>query len=145
MKKKNEKSKRKKKSIPSPLLKKLVTRDKTNILKEAEYIISRAEQNHARVVTFGPLIFFSTETGDSWVLDPEDKIALCLSRNGEKGDYRISETATNFNIEWKARYQIEKDKFIVHYNSGEIKAIIGYPVEKINSMTMYAQDTSKSN
>jgi hypothetical protein len=145
MKKQNKKKKKKKKNIPSPLLKKLVNRDQSNILKEAEYIINRAKQNDSRVVVFGPLIFFSTETGDSWVLDPEDRLALCLSKNGEKQEYSIVETMTNFNIEWKARYQIENDKFIVCYNSGESRTIIGYPVEKIISMTMYAQETSKGN
>jgi hypothetical protein len=78
MKKKDKKNKRKKKSIPSPLLKKLLSREQTKILKEAEYIIAQAEQHVGRAVAIGPLIFFSTETGDAWVLDPEDKLALCL-------------------------------------------------------------------
>jgi len=145
MKKKDKKRKRKKKRLPSPISKRLISRDQTNITKEVEYIISRAQQEDSRVVTFGPLVFFSTETGDSWVLDPEDKLALCLSRNGDKENYRISETATNFNIEWKARYQIVREKFIVYYDSGEIKTIMGYPVENINSMTTHAQNTSKKN
>jgi hypothetical protein len=143
MKKKDNKKKRKRKSIPSPLLKKLVSRDESNILSEAEYIINRAQQNDSRIVIFGPLIFFSTETGDSWVLDPEDKLALCLSRDGEKQDFMIKETKTNFGIEWKARYQIQNKKFIVYYDTGEIRTIIGYPVEKIISMSRYPQNRQK--
>ncbi len=40
-----------------------------NIQKEAVYIIGWARQHEARTVTPGPLVFFSTETGDAWMLD----------------------------------------------------------------------------
>ena len=143
--KNDRKKKRKRKSIPSPLLKKLISRDKSNILNEVEYIINRAQQNDSRIVAFGPLTFFSTETGDSWVLDPEDRLALCLSRNGEKQDFVIKETETNFGIEWKARYQINNKEFIVYYDTGEIRTIIGYPVEKLISMSKYPQNRQKKN
>jgi hypothetical protein len=76
-------------------------------------------------------VFFSTETGDAWVLDPEDNLALCLSRDGEEQDYTIYESPTDFRIEWSASYQIEENRFIVYSQFGEVKAITGYPTKAI--------------
>ncbi len=37
---------------------------------EVNYIQCRAAKHDGRVVTVGPLILFSTDTGDAWLLDP---------------------------------------------------------------------------
>jgi hypothetical protein len=105
------------------------------ITDEANYIISRTQDNDARVVTLGPLILFSTETGDAWMLDPEDGLALCLARAGEAQPFTITETATDFSIEWKASYQIDGDVFIVAERSGRIRSIWGYPTAEILHVT----------
>ena len=47
-----------------------LSRKQVNIQDEVDYIISRAGECDARVVTLGPLVFFSTEAGDAWLLDP---------------------------------------------------------------------------
>ena len=139
-KKKNSTKKRKRKSIPSPLLKNLVQADKSNIQREAEYIINRAQQHDSRIVAYGPLIFFSTKTWDSWILDPEDNLALCLSKDGEKQNYFIQETEKNFAIGWNSKYQIKNNEFIIYYDTGETKSIFGYPVERIISMSKDPQN-----
>jgi hypothetical protein len=77
------------------------------------------------------LILFSTETGDAWILDPEDSLALCLARDGDRQPFTVTETATNFGIEWNAEYRIEGDRFIVAEQSGRIRTIIGYPTREI--------------
>ena len=122
--------KRKKSKAPSPKKKKL-NREQISVLGETNYIISRAQHYDSRVVSLGSLIFFSTETGDSWMLDYNEGLALCLARDGEKQPFRIVETPDKFAIEWNATYQIEGDKFIVISNSGQVKTIIGYPTEEI--------------
>ncbi len=73
-----------------------VRRDQVSITGEADYIIGRARENDAHVVVFGPLVFFSTETGDAWMLDPDDNLTLCLAQGGEVQPFTITETATNF-------------------------------------------------
>jgi hypothetical protein len=40
------------------------------LAQEIKYIQRRAAQYDARFVTVGPLVFFSTQTGDAWMLDP---------------------------------------------------------------------------
>ncbi len=50
-----------------------------SLTQEADYIVARAMAEDARVVSLGPLIFFSTATGDAWALDAEDNLALPLA------------------------------------------------------------------
>jgi hypothetical protein len=102
------------------------------VLREVDYIIGRAAESDARVVTLGQLLFFSTETGDAWLLDPEDHLALCLARDGGRLPVQIVETATRFAIEWNASYTLENDAFIVTDGSG-VRVIVGYPITDLRS------------
>src|SRR5215831_3954376 len=49
---------------------------------EVRYIQRQAANQHGRIVTVGLLIPFSTETGDAWLLDPADRLAARLARDG---------------------------------------------------------------
>ena len=109
----------------------LLSQEQTNFSKEAEYIIQRAQENDARVVRLGTLVLFSTQSGDAWILDAEDELALCLARSGEKQPYRIIETSTNFAIEWAGNYHIEGERFLVTDPSGQVRTILGYPTREI--------------
>lgn len=109
--------------------------EEISITSEVNYIIQRAQNHDARLVGLGSLILFSTETGDAWILDPEDNSALCLARNGEKQTFTIFDTSTNFGVEWNASYRIEGDLFIVGEQSGQIMTIVGYPTREIMQAT----------
>jgi hypothetical protein len=41
---------------------------------EVRYIQRRAASHDGRVVSFGELLLFSTDTGDAWLLDRSDRI-----------------------------------------------------------------------
>ena len=97
------------------------------VLREVDYIVARAAESDARVVSLGQLVFFSTETSDAWLLDPEDHLALRLAEDGSRLPVHIDETATRFAIEWNASYRIEDDVFIVTDGSG-VRATHGYPI-----------------
>ena len=97
------------------------------VLREVDYIVARAAESDGRVVTLGQLVFFSTETGDAWLLDPEDHLALCLAKDGSRLPIQIVETATRFAIEWNAAYTFEGDAFIVTEGT-RVRAILGYPI-----------------
>lgn len=109
----------------------IVRREQMSITGEANYIIRRASNYDARVVILGSLVFFSTETGDAWMLDPGDGLALCLAQGGEAQPFTVTETTTTFSVEWQANYQIEGDVFIVTERSGRIRTISGYPTREI--------------
>jgi hypothetical protein len=102
-----------------------------SITNEASYIIGRAQNREGRLVTLGSLIFFSTGTGDAWMLDPEDGLALCLARDGNKQPFTIIDTPTNFGMEWNANYRIDGDAFIVSDQAGQVRTIFGYPTREI--------------
>lgn len=109
----------------------VLSRDQISLSLEADYISSRAQNHEARLVTLGDLILFSTETGDAWMLDPEDGLASCLARAGDPQPVTITETPTTFGIEWAANYRIEGALFIVAERSGQVRSILGYPTQAI--------------
>lgn len=78
----------------------LLSREEVNINREADYIIEKAQIHDSRVIGIGELVFFSTQTGDAWILDAVDSLALCLARDGERLNFSILETLTNFQIVW---------------------------------------------
>ena len=78
------------------------------------------------------LILFSTETGDAWLLDPADRLAVRLARNGESEPIHIEETDSSFAIGWKGRYRIEGSSFVYSdHDTGRVTTILGYPVDKL--------------
>jgi hypothetical protein len=76
----------------------LLSREEVSINREADYIIKKAQVYDSRVVGLGGLVFFSTRTGDAWILDPADSLALCLAQDRERQNFSILETPTNFQI-----------------------------------------------
>jgi hypothetical protein len=59
---------------------------------EVRYIQRQAADQHGCIVTVGQLILFATETGDAWLLDPADRLAARLARDGESEPIHIEET-----------------------------------------------------
>ena len=105
---------------------------KLRLAKEIKYIQRRAAEHDARFVTVGPLVFFSTQTGDAWMLDPSDHLAARLARDGDPEPIDFQETDTNFAIGWKGNYHIEGRAFVyADRESGRLTAILGYPIAKI--------------
>ena len=99
---------------------------------EIEYIRNRAAAYDGRLVTVGPLLLFSTETGDAWLLDARDHLAARLARDGDPEPIHIEDTDTTFVIAWKGQYHIEGGTFVyADGQSGRVTAISGYPTRKL--------------
>ena len=99
---------------------------------EVRYIQRRAADHDSRIVTIGQLVLFSTETGDAWLLDPADRLAARLARDGESKPIHIEETDTTFAIGWKGRYRIEGAAFVYSdRDTGRTSTILGYPTDKL--------------
>jgi hypothetical protein len=109
----------------------MIQQEEIRIADEAEHILWCAMNCESHVVVLGSLAFFSTETGDAWILDFKDNYALPLMYDMEELDFTINETATNFQIEWQGVYQIEGDLFVFTENSGRSRTIFGYPIKEI--------------
>ena len=92
----------------------------------------QAAEHDGRVVSFGQLVLFSTDTGDAWVLDVADRLAAPLARDGDPESIPLEGTDTSFAIGWKGHYRIEGPAFIyIDRDSGRIRTILGYPTKKI--------------
>jgi len=111
----------------------LLSCEAISINREADYIIQKAQVSDSRVVGLDGLVFFSTQAGDAWVLDPADSLALCLARDGERQDFSILETPTNFQVAWDVQYRIYGDTFTVTTNNGRVRTILGYPTREIEN------------
>jgi hypothetical protein len=102
---------------------------------EVRYILRRAAEHDGRVVTIGPLVLFSTEIGDAWLLDPSDQLAARLARDGDPEPFDIEENETTFTIDWKGRYRIEGTAFLyTDRETGRLATIHGYPTHKLTQM-----------
>ena len=99
---------------------------------EIRYITRRAAEHDGRVVTIGQLTLFSSETGDAWIIDREDHLALQLARQGDPEPFHIEETDASFVIDWKGLYRIEGAAFIyTNRDTGRTTTVIGYPTDKL--------------
>src|SRR5215471_5020271 len=74
---------------------------------EIRYITRRAANHDGRVVTIGQLTLFSSETGDAWIIDRDDHLALRLAHDGDPEPFHLKETETSRAIDWKGHYRIE--------------------------------------
>src|SRR5258707_3261029 len=73
-----------------------------------------------------------TDTGDAWMLDVTDQLAVRLAGDRDPEPICLEETATSFAIEWKGRYRIEEPAFIyTDRHTGRVTTILGYPTHKI--------------
>jgi hypothetical protein len=99
---------------------------------EVRYIQRRAAEHDSRIVTIAQLVLFSTQTGDAWLLDPADRLALRLARDGESEPIHLEKTNTTFAIAWKGRYRIQEPAFIYSdRETGRTTTILGYPTDKL--------------
>ena len=95
----------------------------------------RAAEHDARIVAVGPLVLFSTDTGDAWILDPADQLAARLAYDGDPIPLDIEETNTNYSIGWQGRYRIDANVFIYEDNkSRRLSSITGYPTRLLLRM-----------
>lgn len=106
------------------------SRESLNLANEVRLIQHHAAEHAGRMISIGPLVFFSTETGDAWILEPAGQLATRLAVDGDALPVLIEETETDYAIGWQGRYRIEGDTFIYEdRHSRRTTAIRGYPLK----------------
>jgi hypothetical protein len=115
--------------------KRIVEGKSFRLADEVRYLQRRAADHDGRIVTIGQPVLFSTETGDAWLLDPTDRLAARLARDGESEPIDIEETDTTFAIGWKGRYRIDGPAFVYSdHDTGRVVTILGYPTDKLSQI-----------
>jgi hypothetical protein len=110
----------------------MVTGRSFRLADEIRYIIRRAADHDGRIVTIGQLTLFSSETGDAWIIDRDDHLALRLARQGDPQPFHVEETDTSFTIDWNGHYRIEGAAFVfTDRDTGRITTTLGYPTDKL--------------
>jgi hypothetical protein len=106
-----------------------------HLADELRYIQRRAAEHDGRFVTVGGLVFFSTETGDAWILDPAYHLAARVARDGDPEPISLEETDTTFAIAWKGDYRIDGHTFVyIDHDTGRVLNVLGYPTRKIGEL-----------
>jgi hypothetical protein len=107
----------------------------TSLRDEVEYVCRLASDGESHVIGFGKLVFFSTATGDAWMLDWEDELAICLMKEGDLRPFELGETDRQFAIQWQGRYHIEAELFTYIDNATptRVRTIAGYPTDAISA------------
>ncbi|HVC60722.1 MAG TPA: hypothetical protein VND19_10220 [Acetobacteraceae bacterium] len=101
---------------------------------EVRYIQRRAAARDGRVVAIGQLVLFSTESGDAWVLDPGDRLAARVARDGAPEPIDIEESDATFAIAWPGEYRVEGPAFVyVDRLTRRGSTIFGYPTQLLNA------------
>jgi len=109
-----------------------LSRESLHLAKEVRLIQHRAAEHDARIVSIGPLVFFSTDTGDAWMLEPTDQLAARLAVGGDPLPVHIEETETGYAIGWQGHYRIDGQMFVYDdIDSHRLVAIQGYPVQRL--------------
>jgi hypothetical protein len=108
-----------------------------HLTEEVRYIQRRAAERHGRIVTIGPLMLFSTESGDAWILDPADHLAARVAAGGDPRPIHIEEAETSFAVGWEGRYHIDGAAFVyTDSQSGRVTTTLGYPTQQIADRIM---------
>jgi hypothetical protein len=106
------------------------SRQSLHLAKEIRSIQHRAAQHDGRIVSIGPLVFFSTDTGDAWILEPADALACRLAAGGDPMEIFFEETETGYAIGWQGHYRIEGETFVYEDSAYPRRiAISGYPMQ----------------
>ncbi len=102
------------------------------LAEEIQYMQRRAADRDGRFVTVGPLVLFSTATGDAWLLDPADQLAARLARDGDPEHVYFEESDSRFAIGWKGNYRLDGNAFtFIDRDTGLISTILGYPTLRL--------------
>ena len=110
--------------------------DEFSILGEVEYIRQRAAEADGKMVTVGGLILFCTSTGDAWMLDAAEGLAVPVAEDGIPVEVHIEETLERFTVAWSHSYSIDGDRMTFEdKRSGERKTAIGYPARQIQQVS----------
>jgi len=105
-------------------------RRRLRLADEIRAIQRRAAAHDGRIVAADQLVLFSTGTGDAWLLDPSDRLAARLARDGDPESIAFEETDAGFQIAWPGSYRIDGPAFVyTDRQSRRVSTIIGYPTQ----------------
>jgi hypothetical protein len=77
-------------------------------------------------------VLFSSESGDAWMLDLSEHLAVRLASDGQPEPIHIEDTETTFTVAWTGQYRIVGPAFLyTDRDSRRLTTMFGYPTPKL--------------
>ena len=103
-----------------------------HLTREVKYMQRRAAEHDGRFVTIGPLVSFSTQTADAWMLEPSDELPARLARGRDPEPIELRGNRQQLRHRLERSLRIEGRAFVyTDRESGRVTMILGYPAAKI--------------
>jgi hypothetical protein len=115
--------------------KRMVDGKSFRLADEVRYIQRRAAEHDSRIVSIGQLVLFSSQSGDAWMLDPSEHLAVRLASDGHPEPIGIEDTETSFTVAWTGQYRIVGPALLyTDRDSGRASTTFGYPTRQLAQM-----------
>src|ERR1700751_6080007 len=115
--------------------KRMVDGKSFRLADEVSYIQRRAAEHDSRIVSIGQVVLFSSESGDAWMLDPSEHLAVRLASDGQPEPIHLEDTETTFAVAWTGEYGIVGPAFLyTDRESRRVTTVFGYPTQKLAQM-----------
>lgn len=123
-------------------LKQESTKNSFEVLKaECELVVKAALGGLTKLVMTGPellprpLVLLACE-GDAWLLEPDEKLAMCLVFQGELQPYQLEDEPTRIKVGWDGTFELAGQFFKVETNHPRVgtRAVGGFPVDELRNL-----------
>jgi hypothetical protein len=109
---------------------------KMTLMSGVDAICEHAEAGRAYSMELGVFFFFSTGSGDAWLLEMTACDCVQLARGGEVLDVPVDENSDTIEINWSHSYKVaDKQLELIAYGENISESIKNAPVAKIRAAT----------
>ena len=91
-----------------------------------------AKKNIVR--TLGVFVFFSTESGDGWLLEITEMDAVQVAAAGKKLEIELDENSETIEVNWSHKFDIKNKQFVLTaYKDNAETVVEDYPSHAIHA------------
>ena len=99
---------------------------------EVKKIQKKAAERKNSLTNFGVFVFFTTDSGDGWLLEISEMDALQIAKDGKAIDVEIEEKEETIEINWSHKFSVKNKIFEVKdYKTKESVSYPDYPANRI--------------
>ncbi len=105
---------------------------KITLMDNVRTIQQVAQEKRDHIIEIGVFILFSTEAGDSWLLELTDSDCIQLAEAGVVIEAPIKENAEVIEVEWSHTFDIVDKQFVITaYNDKKKQVLEQYPTMEL--------------
>jgi hypothetical protein len=101
----------------------------------------KVREKSAAMWTRGVFVFFSTETGDAWVLEASGMDALQIADAGRQIEVDVVQTDEAIEVTWSHQFTIRKDFTVTDYGDQRHSVFADYPAARIRALLTRARSS----